>query len=512
MRSLPARDGGKLKSDKPDLANQSTLEPRARTVSNEKDSTLARLQEELESVRHCIDVCSKLEKSLEEDIVMYLKDVNTTLTTADNRATSRTRGSTAGLRYHIGGHLSDDSVRQAADMLSINAVQNMEHILSPVAGNAMTETADLEFWKRYGPGVNLKAESTPVLAIPSERPTEGSHPGDFSIQILPRAIGNYSLDIGLPHDKLERNLAESQSPNRPDGAIEFMDRDYENQKGHLSDSVSEPDTIFSKSHTVCSTESSVSTLGFTALDELVGLLLNHGTLRPLYETAVKNVATEKFQRHLHGFINDYGEKLQQEAKTPEQMAVSKFVYRRASKVASKISRSMQETRKPPRNHSAVRYEESRRERLNTYLRELQADFATEPRVKGERETTEVEEPEEEEPPSLDRVKGFLTSTKAFENLCQSISDWLKLDAEVQADKVYIESEGHCRPRGESNVGRSLSPLARFISSISVFTLIYWRVTMASTKVLRAFWEPRIAPDMERLRWRCVSKFARDVLE
>lgn len=90
---------------------------------------------------------------------------------------------------------------------------------------------------------------------------------------------------------------------------------------------SDDESIFSDNDSIASSQSSMSELHFSALSQLVDLLLHHNELRPLYTLAISKFAPEKFQRNFRRLLLHYGRNLQKEASTPLEMQAAQFVRR-----------------------------------------------------------------------------------------------------------------------------------------------------------------------------------------
>ncbi|KAL2810545.1 hypothetical protein BJX63DRAFT_401759 [Aspergillus granulosus] len=158
------------------LLTKSTLT--STSASNEELSDLARLRDEWETTRQCIDICSKADSRFKESI-----------TTVDNYATGDAiqfmvstngqviHGRNRGLGWRsrqVGGHLNDASLQQISRDFSTISFQNREsNMSSPDSSNqasadiASSESAS-DFSRRYGRGEKLTpsstSRSTPTIA------------------------------------------------------------------------------------------------------------------------------------------------------------------------------------------------------------------------------------------------------------------------------------------------------------------------------------------------------------
>ncbi|KAL3432845.1 hypothetical protein BDV09DRAFT_205726 [Aspergillus tetrazonus] len=144
------------------------------TASQEDLTDLARLRDEWETTRQCIDICSKADNHFKE-----------TITTVDNYATGdavqfmvSTDGQVIHGRNHglgwrsrqVGGHLNDTSLQQLSrDFTTINIHHTSNTDSSSpkntpaTADNTASSESASEFDRRYGRGFQLTPKSAPSI-------------------------------------------------------------------------------------------------------------------------------------------------------------------------------------------------------------------------------------------------------------------------------------------------------------------------------------------------------------
>ncbi|OQE13512.1 hypothetical protein PENFLA_c047G01560 [Penicillium flavigenum] len=178
-----ALTAARLEKHMQDVMNRLLAQSKTTTSSKNDEQDLARLQDEWNAARQCLDICSRADNHLKEnvsvienhgtgDALQFMVSTNGKILHGKNRAHGwRTR--------QVGGYLSDASVQQLSRDIS---TINMSHLkagdpsstdhstLSPrdeVKGEMTTE-----FKQRYGRGFKLKPTSFPEASTPS---TTSSH-------------------------------------------------------------------------------------------------------------------------------------------------------------------------------------------------------------------------------------------------------------------------------------------------------------------------------------------------
>jgi len=155
------------------------------SMTSEEDlADLARLREEWETARQSIDICSKAD--------IYLKE---NISTIDNYATGDAiqfmvstdgktiRGKNRGLGWRsrqVGGHLSDASVQQISRDMSSIGFQNIINEglssrgnTSSVPDERVENKPGSEFKERYGQGFKLTSKTTADTPMSSTSSAEG---------------------------------------------------------------------------------------------------------------------------------------------------------------------------------------------------------------------------------------------------------------------------------------------------------------------------------------------------
>ncbi|KAL3478560.1 hypothetical protein BJX99DRAFT_224314 [Aspergillus californicus] len=164
----------KLEKHMESLINRLLTKSASASASQEELTDLARLRDEWETTRQCIDICSKADDHFKE-----------TITTVDNYATGDAvqfmvstdgqviHGRNRGLGWRsrqVGGHLNDTSLQQLSrDFTTISVRHTANDDLSTsnntpaTASNMSSNESSSEFDRRYGRGSQLTPRSTPSM-------------------------------------------------------------------------------------------------------------------------------------------------------------------------------------------------------------------------------------------------------------------------------------------------------------------------------------------------------------
>ena len=162
----------KLERHMLDLMDRLVTKSRTAMTSEEDVTDLARLREEWETARQCMDICSKADSHLKESI-----------STIDNYATGDAvqfmvstdgqviHGTNRGLGWRtrqVGGHLSDITVQQLSRDMRSNYIQHTENESPPmrddtpsVSNEKVGNKPSPDYQKRYGEGFTLSPRSVP---------------------------------------------------------------------------------------------------------------------------------------------------------------------------------------------------------------------------------------------------------------------------------------------------------------------------------------------------------------
>ncbi|KAF5972071.1 hypothetical protein FBULB1_8902 [Fusarium bulbicola] len=271
-----------------------------------------------------------------------------------------------------------------------------------------------------------------------------------------------------------------------------------------SASSSDLDTLFSKGYSDGSSEYSVSGLSSTAEEQLVELILDHTVLWPLLQRVSEATTSTGSQRQITHFLHRYGKDLQQEAKTTAQLTAAGFVRRSARRVAIRISTSIQSSAYNSIRNSSTD-EPGRTKVLRRYLESLSlaGTFAN---VSNADEETDLVPPDDlgdDEPQSLEEVRAFLLSSRAFASLCDAIREWLKQHKDPPIQTCHNDFQESMNPQSsQSRREHKWSVLAWIWSRLPNSAHEISRFTMSAVQGLRVLCEPRISPNQDRLRWRC----------
>jgi hypothetical protein len=161
------------------------LVTKSKTVmrSEEDVANLATLWDEWTTARQCIDICSKADNHLKENISIIdnyaTGDAVQFMVSTDGRVI---HGKNRGLGWRtrqVGGHLSDVSVQQLSrDMTSIsirntgNQSAPLQSDTLPVPNDGVEDGPNSDFRTRYGQGFKLKSKSIPDVTTPPARSAE----------------------------------------------------------------------------------------------------------------------------------------------------------------------------------------------------------------------------------------------------------------------------------------------------------------------------------------------------
>ncbi|KAL1801088.1 hypothetical protein ACET3X_001430 [Alternaria dauci] len=198
-----------------------------------------------------------------------------------------------------------------------------------------------------------------------------------------------------------------------------------------SDDGSEIDSVFSDGASSVSSASTanrnpVQTIG---IREVSRALLSEKELKTICALAISSVERKKAHLYIRGFLRDYGRDLLKEA-SDSSLAIqaAKFVRELAGRIADEIIWSITEaTNLPHAPNSKVQQQD-----LETWLSTIQGNSITEeqnqPDLGADGDESADEELDDDLPfPHIDRVKGFLIKSEAFQGLLLAMQTWLKVD-------------------------------------------------------------------------------------
>lgn len=181
----------KLENHMKDLTNRLMTKFQAAAASPDEIAEIARLQDQWEAARQCMEICSTADDHLKEnvsiienwatgDAVQFMVSTNGKLLRGKNRGTGwRTR--------QVGGSLSDATVLQLSRDMSTTSLRNKDHddrpeqdICSACPNDRTDNGTGANFKERYGQGVRL----APEFSLDSGAASAGSSADDR--HILPK--------------------------------------------------------------------------------------------------------------------------------------------------------------------------------------------------------------------------------------------------------------------------------------------------------------------------------------
>ena len=176
-----ALTAAKLERHMKDLIDRLVTTSQTTTTSKDEVTDLARLRDEWETTRQCMDICSKADNHLKEnvsvidnfatgDAVQFMVSTNGKILHGKNRGTGwKTR--------QVGGYLSDAAVMHLSRDISGISHRNVEKEVVPTRGNGPNAAAENgqapDFGERWGRGFTLVSrptwEGTSTSTGPAER-------------------------------------------------------------------------------------------------------------------------------------------------------------------------------------------------------------------------------------------------------------------------------------------------------------------------------------------------------
>jgi hypothetical protein len=158
-----------------------------KATTSEDFADLARLRDEWDTARQCVDICSKAESHMKENVTKvdnysYGDAVQFMVSNSDKTV----HGSNRGLGWksrQVGGHLSDASIQKlSGDFSNLRFEKSgdhnspLQHDVSSVS-NVRTEKSHSEFAGRHGPGVKLTPKTSPMTTAGASqsRPSSSSN-------------------------------------------------------------------------------------------------------------------------------------------------------------------------------------------------------------------------------------------------------------------------------------------------------------------------------------------------
>ncbi|KAJ5298834.1 uncharacterized protein N7443_006954 [Penicillium atrosanguineum] len=222
------------------------------------------------------------------------------------------------------------------------------------------------------------------------------------------------------------------------------------------------ESIFSM-ETASSWESSQPEIISIAISELVGLLLSDDQLMVLCSAAISKVGPEKFQRNFARMLKRYGWRLNEEASNQRQREAARFVRSSARWTAVEIRKKLMDNRSEPffeKDSASTRLKSAR---VNEWIESHSGGHmdwsADTDESSAESDSADSESYEPNSLATLEEVKGFMMSTKAFFDLRQEFRLWLE----------GKRRDGHERP--SEQLSDSSSAKSRQLDDVSESALL-----------------------------------------
>ncbi|KAJ4182613.1 hypothetical protein NW759_017119 [Fusarium solani] len=239
-------------------------------------------------------------------------------------------------------------------------------------------------------------------------------------------------------------LLEMRNPNDL-GRPQNLDYEAEDDTRSSSGDQSDIESTFS-AESLLSSQSSQGELFSIAISELVHLLLTDNELMLLYPTALSKVGPDRFQRNFVRFLKRYSQNLKEEASSEPERQAALFVRLSARRTVVEMGRKLRHDDWELLGTRKLELEVSKASQVNAWLewqdrdRKQQhagtrsdADMDTlAPAEDGhefsdESDSVELEDHEQPSLRTLEEVKEFMISARAFLGLRQEFRAWLKLD-------------------------------------------------------------------------------------
>jgi hypothetical protein len=187
----------KLEGYMKDLIDRMVIKSKTAMTSEEEFVDLVRLREEWETTRQCVNICSKADIHLKENISTIdnyaMGDAIQFMISTDGKTI---HGKNRGLGWRtrqVGGHLSDVSLQQLSRDMSGISFQNTGNGDQSSRGNTLSVPGDgveikpgSEFKERYGRGFKLTSKTTADTPMSSTGSAEAI-PSLQASEVIPSA-------------------------------------------------------------------------------------------------------------------------------------------------------------------------------------------------------------------------------------------------------------------------------------------------------------------------------------
>ena len=189
-----------------------------------------------------------------------------------------------------------------------------------------------------------------------------------------------------------------------------------------------------------SSQSSQGQLGSILIIEFAILLLCDNDLNQMYPRAIFKLGLAKFQRNFTRFLKRYGKDLINEASNELQRQAGQFVYQVARRTAAQVGKTLGQGGGKLPVEQLPTLSGSNLAVVDAWLNSHEQH---DPKLGGEAfvvdsESSESEDENQTSLETLDEVKEFMVSTKAFSTLRQDFLDWLET-GKIHGDKSMTKT-------------------------------------------------------------------------
>ncbi|KAJ5745946.1 hypothetical protein N7520_011128 [Penicillium odoratum] len=214
------------------------------------------------------------------------------------------------------------------------------------------------------------------------------------------------------------------------------------------DSLCDPsdiESIFS-TESILSSHSSQSEITSIAISELTNLLLNDDDLKSLYPIAISKVGPGKFQRNFARMLKRYGQKLNSEASSEVQRQAANFVRLSARRTSALIRIFLTQDSGLPIQRK-LELDVSKSAQVGAWITSQMEvssnlnDDANE--ISSDSDSTSSESDHRSSLGTIEEVKEFMVSTRAFRALRQELREWLEVKRKnSQENEGFLSVQGN----------------------------------------------------------------------
>ncbi|ETS79269.1 hypothetical protein PFICI_09122 [Pestalotiopsis fici W106-1] len=321
------------------------------------------------------------------------------------------------------------------------------------------------------------------------------------------------------------------------------ERDIKEEEEEEEEDNSEPEdveSIFSDTDASMSSKSSVelNPVRVSGIREITRVFLGHDEFKSLCTAAINNVAAGKSRAHIRGFLKNYGNHLDEEARNPLQHQAARFVREVAGRIADEIRWSITGFDEV-RERETTAEEKPNLEKWLSTVGEGDMEKAPPPPPADDNDSDSDGSDDglitDDTFPHIEAVQDFLLSSNAFETLLRAFENWTNLKRRPDSDTKPTASPtpqsqetidfnkpvvhnvmlpvDHLMPSTSDNVEKSTpdgsvidpnpGPRSRAESLRSLIWSIldFWGVLFSFHDLMDLF-VARHPVGYERVRWRC----------